>query len=85
MTYNFFPRLSQNFSQLYDNADDCNVIIEVGDFPNTKEFRAHSLILRARSPYFNRAFSQNWITERNNIIRFNKPNFSPIVFEMIIR
>ena len=52
MTFEFFPRLSQNFYQLLIDADDYNVIIKVGKNPNTKEFRAHSNILKARSPYF---------------------------------
>ncbi len=85
MTFEFFPRLSQNFSQLLDDADDYNVIIKVGKNQNTKEFRAHSNILRARSPYFKRALSQNWVKKKNDMINFSKPNISPTVFEMIIR
>jgi len=85
MTFEFFPRLSQNFSQLLDDADDYNVIIKVGKNQNTKEFRAHSNILRARSPYFKRALSQNWVKKKNDIINFSKPNISPTAFEMIIR
>ncbi len=68
MAFEFFPRLSQNFSQLLDNADDCNVVINVGKNPNTKEFRAHSSILRARSPYFKSALSQNWVKKDNDIV-----------------
>ncbi|EXX68381.1 BTB/POZ protein [Rhizophagus irregularis DAOM 181602=DAOM 197198] len=85
MTSEFFPELLRNFSQLLDDADDYNVTISVGENSNTKEFHAHSNILRARSPYFKRALSQNWITKKNNMITFTKPNISPIVFEMIIR
>ena len=85
MAFEFFPRLSQNFSQLLDDADDYNVIIKVGKNQNTKEFRAHSNILRARSPYFKRALSQNWVKKKNDMINFSKPNISPTVFEMIIR
>ncbi|CAB4410595.1 unnamed protein product [Rhizophagus irregularis] len=85
MTFEFYPRLSQNFSQLLDEADDYNVIINVGENLNTKEFRAHSNILRVRSPYFKRALSQDWVIKKNNMINFTKPNISPIVFEMIIR
>ncbi|CAI2201949.1 13243_t:CDS:2, partial [Funneliformis geosporum] len=48
-------------------------------------FNAHSNILRARSPYFKRALSQNWVTKKNDMNNFTKPNISPIVFEMIIR
>ena len=60
MASKFFTGLSQGFSQLLNDADDdYNVIIKVGENSNTKEFHAHSNILRARSPYFKIAFSQN--------------------------
>ncbi|CAB4399483.1 unnamed protein product [Rhizophagus irregularis] len=87
MVSEFFPGLSQDFSQLLvDDIDDYNVVIKVGENTNTKEFHAHSNILRARSPYFKKAFLQNrGVTKENNIFNFIKPNISPIVFEMVIR
>ena len=85
MTFDFFPGLSQNFTQLLDDADDYNVKIKVGENQDTKEFNAHSNILKSRSLYFKRALSQNWITKKDDMINFTKPNISPIVFEMIIR
>ena len=63
---------------------DFDVIIQVGEDHNTKEFRAHSNILQACSPYFKSAFSSNWITKRGNMIMFDKPNITPIVFDMIL-
>jgi len=41
-------------SMLYDSDDynDYNVTIQIKENQNIKEFRAHSDILRARSPYF---------------------------------
>ncbi|RIA93814.1 BTB/POZ protein, partial [Glomus cerebriforme] len=85
MASEFFPGLSQNFSQLLEDADDYNVKVNVGKNPNTKEFCAHTNILRARSPYFKRALSQDWAEKKNNMVNFTKPNISPIVFEMIIK
>ncbi|CAI2171876.1 15300_t:CDS:2 [Funneliformis geosporum] len=85
MTYDFFPGLSQNLSQLFDNADDYYVIINVGEGLDTTDFHAHSIILKARSLYFKRALSENWITNKNGIITFKKPNISPTIFEIIIR
>jgi hypothetical protein len=85
MAYEFFSGLSQDFSQLFDGAEDYNVIIKVGENSNTKEFYAHSIILKARSPYFKRALSQDWAIKKNDMINFTKPNISPIVFEMIMR
>ena len=57
-------------SLMLNDADDYDVIIQVGDNQNTKEFRAHSNLLRARSPYFKSALSSNGITKLNNVIVF---------------
>jgi hypothetical protein len=77
--------LSKDFSLILNDSDDFNVIIQVGENGNIKEFKAHSVVLRARSPYFRSAFSNEWITKKNNMIMFNKPNISPSVFEMILK
>ncbi|POG68456.1 hypothetical protein GLOIN_2v1778249 [Rhizophagus irregularis DAOM 181602=DAOM 197198] len=77
--------------------EDCNVIIVVGENQNIREFRAHSYILRARSPYFRSALlkkefqstfiasADGWITSSDNAIKFKKPNIDPVVFEIILR
>ena len=65
--------------------DGYNVVIQVGENQNTKEFRAHSVILRARCHYFKIAFSSEWIRQKDNMIMFNKPNIAPTVFEMILK
>ena len=85
MTSIFHAGLSKDFSLILNDADDFNVIIQVGENENTKEFCAHSIILRARSPYFKSALSANWVRTENNMIIFNKPNITPIVFEMILK
>src|SRR4051812_16670692 len=85
MTHIFHSGLSKDLSLILNDSDDFNVIIQVGKSQNTKEFRAHSVILRARSPYFKHAFSANWITRENNTIMFNKPNITPTVFSMILK
>jgi hypothetical protein len=85
MTSIFHSGLSKSLSLILNDSDDFNVIIQVGENKDTKEFKAHSVILRARSPYFKSAFSNEWITKKDNMIMFNKPNITPIVFEMILR
>lgn len=85
MTFEFFPELSQTLSKLLDDTYDYDIIINVGENSNRKEFHAHFNVLRARSPYFKRAFSQNWIKKENGVYIITKPNISPIVFEIIIR
>ncbi|RGB31949.1 hypothetical protein C1646_816955 [Rhizophagus diaphanus] len=85
MTSSFYPNLSKDLSLILDDADEYNVIIKVGENENTKEFRAHSVILRARSPYFKGALSSYWVTKKDDMIMFNKPNIKPDVFNMILR
>ncbi|PKC66716.1 BTB-domain-containing protein [Rhizophagus irregularis] len=85
MTSFFYPNLSKDFSLILNDADDYNVIIKVGENENTKEFRAHSVILRARSPYFKSALSSNWITKKNDMIMFKKTNITPNIFNLILR
>src|SRR5688572_4436813 len=78
----FHSGLSKDLSLILNDAD---VIIQVGENQNMKEFYAHSVILRARSPYFKSALSANWITKKDNFIMFNKPNITPTVFDMILK
>jgi hypothetical protein len=85
MTSLFYSNLSKDLSLILNNADDYNVIIHVGENDNKKEFYAHSVILRARSSYFKSALSTNWITKKNNMIIFNKPNITPTIFDIIIK
>ncbi|PKC00596.1 hypothetical protein RhiirA5_427943 [Rhizophagus irregularis] len=75
-----------DFSNLLENPDDYDVKIIVGKEENTKEFRAHSLILSSRSIYFKNGLSTRWTSkEDDGIVVFNKPNISPLVFEVIIK
>ena len=74
-----YSSLSQDLLSMLNDASDHNVIIKVGQNENVKEFRAHSNILSARSPYFKNAISAGWMVE------LKKPNINPTVFEMILR
>ena len=85
MTLISHSSLSKDLSLILNDSDDFNVIIQVGDNQNIKEFRTHSVILRARSPYFKSALSANWITKKDNMIMFNKPNINPTIFDMILK
>ncbi|GBB87616.1 hypothetical protein RclHR1_14090008 [Rhizophagus clarus] len=80
----FHSSLSKDLSLILNDSNDFNVIIQVGENQNMKEFRAHSIILNARSAYFKGALSNNWITKRDNMIMFSKPNITPKIFEMIL-
>src|SRR3954452_11883276 len=81
----FHFSLSKDLSLILNDADDYNVIIKVGENQNTKEYRVHSVILRARSPYFKSALSSDWITKKDNMIMFSKPNITPNTFDMILK
>ncbi|CAI2170266.1 20203_t:CDS:2 [Funneliformis geosporum] len=79
----FYKNLSIDFSALLDHSDDYNVVIRVGE--EEKAFQAHSVILRARSPYFKTALSSDWARKEGGSIVFTKPNVTPTVFEIILR
>ncbi|EXX56301.1 hypothetical protein GLOIN_2v1480801 [Rhizophagus irregularis DAOM 181602=DAOM 197198] len=85
MTLVFHSGLSKDLLSILKDADDYDVIIQVGENKNMREFRAHSVILRARSAYFKIAFSSDWISKKNNMIVYNKPNITPKVFDMILK
>ncbi|GES81771.1 hypothetical protein GLOIN_2v1878292 [Rhizophagus clarus] len=87
MVYLFHSSLSEDFSSILNDADDYDVIIQVGENSNT-EFRAHSLILRARSPYFKSALSSEWVTKKNNMFMFSeldlKNHLREDIFELLV-
>ncbi|KAF0458743.1 btb/poz domain-containing protein 19-like [Gigaspora margarita] len=76
---------NQIFSDLVENPKDYDVKIKVGEYPNIKEFKAHSIILLARSDYFKTALSSRWAKREDRFIIFDKPNISPLVFEILIK
>lgn len=85
MVSTFHSGFINDISSILNDADDFNVIIKVGDYGNISEFKVHSVILRARSPYFKREFSDEWSTKKNNSNTFVKPNITPTVFEMVLK
>ncbi len=85
MITELFSGLSQDFSRLLKDADDYNVIIEIGEGSNVRKFRAHSVILRARSSYFHNALSSEWSRKENGCIVFKQLGVSPSIFNVIIK
>ncbi|RIB30214.1 hypothetical protein C2G38_2027033 [Gigaspora rosea] len=51
MAIEFFKKLSNDLTNLLENGEDYNVIIEVGQIPNRQIFKAHSIILNYRCFY----------------------------------
>ncbi|RHZ65100.1 hypothetical protein Glove_319g122 [Diversispora epigaea] len=85
MSLSFPSRLSEDFNTLLEYAEDYDVIIKVGKRNSSKQFQAHSIILRARSEYFRAALSNKWAKKEGTKYIFEKPNVSPIVFGVILR
>ncbi|CAG8469970.1 9195_t:CDS:2 [Dentiscutata heterogama] len=86
MSLSFHSRLSDNLGTLLEQAEDYDVMIKVGNLKTeNKHFRAHSVILRARSEYFRAALSNKWAKKEGAKYVFEKPNIRPIVFEVILR
>ncbi|RHZ73551.1 hypothetical protein Glove_230g103 [Diversispora epigaea] len=83
MTFEFLDKLSQDFSELLNNKEECNVIIEVGQEQNKKSFTAHSAVLRCRSSYFNKELTNTVPSYENNKIII-KPFISVQIFEILL-
>ena len=84
MISNFHSSLLKDISSMLSYSDDYNVVIQIKEHQNIKEFHAHSNILRVRSPYFKNLLSAK-IQNENNVIIFNNPNITPTVFEIILK
>ena len=84
MALKFFEKLSNNYLELLDDKEDFNIIINVGESPNAKTFRAHSAILKYRSLYFRNEL-ENIKKDKNNIKTLDLKNVTVQQFEIIIR
>ncbi|RHZ73594.1 hypothetical protein Glove_230g194 [Diversispora epigaea] len=84
MAFKFLENLSQDFSELLNDKEECNVFIEVSQKQNKKTFTAHSAILRYRSSYFNKELSNTIPSDDNNKIII-KPNISAQIFQIILK
>ncbi|RIB29208.1 hypothetical protein C2G38_2155883 [Gigaspora rosea] len=84
MTVKFYEKLSNNYLELLDDKEDFNIVIKVGESPNTKIFQAHSVILRYRSLYFRNELA-NINKDKNNIKTLDLKNVSIQQFEIIIK
>ena len=76
--------LVRDISNLQTGSVKYDLQIVVGQSPDTKTFDAHSVILCARSAYFNAALSSAQPTETNGKLVLQKPNIAPNVFSIIL-
>ncbi|RHZ75066.1 hypothetical protein Glove_217g25 [Diversispora epigaea] len=85
MTFKLLEKLSQDFSELLNDKEEYNVIIEVGQERNKKSFTAHSAVLRYRSSYFNKELTNTLPNDDNNNKIITNPNISAHIFEIILK
>ncbi|CAG8464469.1 6355_t:CDS:2 [Acaulospora morrowiae] len=69
----------------FEDENDYNVTIQVGQEPNKEIVRAHSVILRARCSYFRTALSNIWGRKVNEMYTFSHPNITSRAFRKILR
>ncbi|CAG8672533.1 15997_t:CDS:2 [Funneliformis caledonium] len=79
----FADSLLRDICQLLNDTSNCDVIIEVGN--EREPFKAHFVILGARSPYLKTALTSNLVKKENDMIIFTMPNTSPKVFGKILK
>ena len=85
MTTQFLPCLSQDLTKLFENKKNYDFIINVDKENNKKEFCVHSIILEARSSYFEDALSNGLARKENNLFILDFPDISVSVFNVLIR
>ncbi|CAG8532236.1 5414_t:CDS:2 [Ambispora gerdemannii] len=91
--FDFTQTLVNDLSQLLEYADDYDILLCIGDKEEMKTssesyavFYAHSFLLRARNPYFQRALSKEWAhREENGMMIFKKTNIMPNIFEILLK
>ncbi|CAG8447663.1 164_t:CDS:2 [Funneliformis mosseae] len=79
--------LLRDIGKLYFEANDYNLQITVGGVDESIEretFKAHSVILRARSTYFQNLFSNDQIKKDGEWFTFEKSNIHPDVFRLLL-
>ncbi|RHZ62384.1 hypothetical protein Glove_340g71 [Diversispora epigaea] len=82
----FQADIIEDYKQLYESEEGYDVKIYIGEDENDlDELHAHSVVLRSRSPYFRRAFSDEWMKKQDGYFIFKKPNFSVSVFKVILK
>src|SRR5437764_13531507 len=81
----YINKLINDLTKSLSESNFYDVEIKVGVNENIKIFKAHSIILEARSSYFKVALSNNWVKRSDNgIILFEKENISPKIFELLL-
>ncbi|CAG8558358.1 16732_t:CDS:2 [Acaulospora morrowiae] len=83
MTSTFLGNLSQDLINLFENNDEYNVIIEIGEGTIKQSYKAHTIILRYRCPYLYNELKHIGCND-GDIKVINKPKVLVKVFDIII-
>jgi hypothetical protein len=79
-------KLSQNLLEILNDDDEYyDIIIEVGNDPYVKIFRAHMNILNYRSPYLRRILSTNKKKSDDTLVQIRLTSILPDIFQIILR
>ncbi|RGB39416.1 hypothetical protein C1646_740112 [Rhizophagus diaphanus] len=70
---------------LLKESNNHDAVINIGEAPNVKSFKAHTSILSARSLYFRAILSNGYSNKRNSLIEITQSNIQPEVFEIILK
>ncbi|GES96415.1 BTB/POZ protein [Rhizophagus clarus] len=83
---NLSQKLSQNLLEILNDEEYYDIIIEVGNDPNIKIFRAHMVILDYRSSYLRRILATNKKKiDETLMVQIKLPNILPEIFHIILR
>uniref|UniRef100_A0A1D1YLU2 Actin-binding protein IPP n=1 Tax=Anthurium amnicola TaxID=1678845 RepID=A0A1D1YLU2_9ARAE len=70
---------------LLKESNSYDALINIGDSPNIKSFKAHKSILSARSLYFRAILSNSNSNKKNSFIEITQTNIQPDIFEVILK
>ncbi|GES93589.1 BTB/POZ protein [Rhizophagus clarus] len=84
MVAQFFSKLSQNYIDLLNDGSYHDIVIKVGEDPNTKIFPAHMNILCYRSPYLRQILASSQKDNNNYYAQINITITSPEIFRIIL-
>ncbi|CAG8560814.1 5365_t:CDS:2 [Ambispora leptoticha] len=92
-TTRYFPFLSRDFSRLLETGQNPDISIKVGNGAMTRNFRAHSLILHARSRFFAKLLVDKCTYSAGDDAENSLPvlnsqvldRITPAVFEILLR
>ncbi|GBC06821.1 hypothetical protein RclHR1_07070003 [Rhizophagus clarus] len=85
MSYHLLAKLSRDLNKIFETKAYYDVIIRVEDKKEIKEFQAHSLILRARVPYFHQYLQSDQAKQEYDKIVITNHTISPAIFEIILK